>query len=256
MTGTNSGRPGRVVIVTGGSRGIGAATARLAGARGFSVAVNYNSSPEAAGAVVDAIVAAGGRAVAIQADVSREADIVKLFDEAARLLGPVTALVNNAGITGRSSKFNELTADDIEKVLRLNVTGTFLCAREAVKRMSTALGGRGGTIVNVSSAAATLGSPGEFVHYAASKSAINALTVGLAKEVALQGIRVNAVAPGMIDTEIHLSSGDPGRVARLVPTVPMARIGSAEEVAEAILFLLSDASSYVTGEIVRVAGGR
>ena len=256
MNGPASDRFGRVVIVTGGSRGIGAATARLAGAHGFSVAVNYNSNSEAAGAVVDAIVAAGGRAVAIQADVSREVDIVKLFDEAAYFLGPVTSLVNNAGITGRSSKFNELTADDIEKVLQLNVTGTFLCAREAVKRMSKVLGGRGGTIVNVSSAAATLGSPGEFVHYAASKSAINTLTVGLAKELAIQGIRVNAVAPGMIDTEIHLSSGDPGRVAKLVPTVPMARIGSAEEVAEAILFFLSDASSYITGEIMRVAGGR
>ena len=205
--------------------------------------------------------AAGGRAGAIQADVADEADVLRLFDQATVALGPLTALVNNAGITGRSGRFADLTPAAIDEVLRVNVTGAFICAREAVRRMSTAPGGpygpgRGGAIVNLSSAAATMGSPGEYVHYAASKGAIDTMTVGLAKEVARQGIRVNAVAPGMIDTEIHASSGDPGRIDRIVPTVPMARIGSAEEVAEAVLYLLSDGAAYITGTVLRVAGGR
>ncbi len=245
-----------VVIVTGASRGIGAAIARLAGARGFTVAVNYRSSAEAARQVARDIEAAGGRALAIEADIAEEAAELRLFDEAASALGPVAALVNNAGITGRSGRFAALTPQAIDEVFRLNVTGAFICAREAVRRMSTAHGGAGGTIVNISSAAATLGSPGEYVHYAASKGAIETMTVGLAKEVAREGIRVNAVAPGMIDTEIHAASGDPGRIGRIIPTVPMGRIGTAAEVADAVLYLLSDAAAYVTGTVLRVSGGR
>ncbi len=247
---------GRVAIVTGGSRGIGAATARLAAERGYAVAINYHQSPEAAAKTVAAITAAGGRALAIGGDVGVEADVLRLFETAERELGPVAALVNNAGVIGPSGRVDALAADTLEWVMRINVIGSFLCAREAVKRMSTARGGKGGAIVNLSSGAATLGSPGEFVHYAASKGAIDTLTIGLAKEVAREGIRVNAVAPGMVLTDIHLSAGDPGRVERITPTVPMGRAATPEEVAETILFLLSDAASYVTGAILRVAGGR
>ena len=246
----------RVAIVTGASRGIGAATARLAAARGYAVAVNYHHSPEAAADVVRSIEAAGGRALAVGGDVGVEADVLRLFETAERALGPVAALVNNAGIIGPSGRVEALAADTLEAVMRINVVGAFLCAREAVKRMSTAKGGRGGAIVNVSSGAATLGSPGEFVHYAASKGAVDTLTLGLAKEVAREGIRVNAVAPGMVLTDIHRQAGDPGRVERITPTVPMGRAATPEEIAETILFLLSDAASYVTGAILRVAGGR
>ena len=199
---------------------------------------------------------AGGTAIAIQADVAREAEIERLFAETDERLGRVTHLVNNAGITGRGQRLDVVEAATLEAVFDLNILGCFLCAREAVRRMSTAHGGSGGVIVNLSSAAATLGSPGEYIWYAASKGAIDTMTIGLSKEVAREGIRVNAVAPGLILTEIHASSGEPGRVDRLTPLVPAGRAGTAEEVAETILFLLSDASSYVTGAVLRVSGGR
>ncbi len=234
----------RVLIVTGGSRGIGAATCRLAGQRGYGVVVNYNRDATAAAAVVAEIEGAGGTAIAIQADVAREAEIERLFAETDARLGRVTHLVNNAGITGRGQRLDVVEAATLE------------AAREAVRRMSTTHGGSGGVIVNLSSAAATLGSPGEYIWYAASKGAIDTMTIGLSKEVAREGIRVNAVAPGLILTEIHASSGEPGRVDRLAPLVPAGRAGTAEEVAETILFLLSDASSYVTGAVLRVSGGR
>jgi NAD(P)-dependent dehydrogenase (short-subunit alcohol dehydrogenase family) len=246
----------KILIVTGGSRGIGAATCRLAAQRGYGVVVNYNRDAAAAGAVVAEIEGAGGTAIAIQADVAREAEIKRLFAETDARLGRVTHLVNNAGITGRGQRLDVVEAATLEAVFDLNILGCFLCAREAVRRMSTAHGGNGGVIVNLSSAAATLGSPGEYIWYAASKGAIDTMTIGLSKEVAREGIRVNAVAPGLILTEIHASSGEPGRVDRLMPMVPAGRAGTAEEVAETILFLLSDASSYVTGAVLRVSGGR
>jgi NAD(P)-dependent dehydrogenase (short-subunit alcohol dehydrogenase family) len=246
----------KVLIVTGASRGIGAATARAAGKAGYRVVVNYTAQRAAAESVVRDIEKAGGAAVVVQGDVAQEADVLRLFAETDRLFGRLDGLVNNAGIVGRSSRFTELATADLHRVFAVNVFGSFLAAREAVKRMSTSNGGRGGVIVNLSSGASTLGSPGEFVHYAASKAAINTLTIGLAKEVAREGIRVNAVEPGMIETDMQAASGDPGRVARIVPTVPMARSGSPEEIAGPILFLLSDAASYMTGAILRVAGGR
>jgi NAD(P)-dependent dehydrogenase (short-subunit alcohol dehydrogenase family) len=246
----------KVVIVTGASRGIGAATALMAAQQGFFVAVNCHRSPDAAAGVVEAIEDAGGRAAVIGGDVAEEADVVHLFDETERRLGPITALVNNAGVTGTSGRLDALTLENLTAVLRINVVGAFICSREAVRRMSTAHGGHGGAIVNVSSGAATLGSPGEFIHYAASKAAVDTLTVGLAREVAREGIRVNAVAPGMVLTDIHISSGDPGRLERITPTVPIGRAGTVEEIAATIMFLLSDAASYVTGAVLRVAGGR
>lgn len=246
----------RILIVTGGGRGIGAATCRLAGRNGFAVAVNYQRDEAAASSVVADIEAAGGRAVAIKADVAREDEVERLFAETDARLGRVTDLVNNAGITGRSQRLDHVDAATLKAVFDLNILGSFLCARAAVKRMSTLHGGAGGAIVNVSSAAATLGSPGEYVWYAASKGAVDTMTYGLSKEVAREGIRVNAVAPGMVLTEIHATSGDPGRIDRIVPNVPLGRIGTPEEIAETILFLLSDAASYVTGAVLRVSGGR
>ncbi|HET7729123.1 MAG TPA: SDR family oxidoreductase [Usitatibacter sp.] len=244
------------LIVTGGGRGIGAATARLAARRGYPVCVNYLRNADAAAALVKDIEREGGRAVAVAGDVAREADVVRLFDAAERELGPLAALVNNAGILERQCRLDEMDAGRFERVFATNITGAFLCAREAVKRMSTRHGGRGGAIVNVSSMAARLGSPGEYVDYAASKGAIDSLTVGLAREVAGEGIRVNAVRPGVIYTEIHASGGEPGRVDRVKSAVPMQRGGRPEEVARAILWLLSEESSYSTGTFIDVSGGR
>jgi NAD(P)-dependent dehydrogenase (short-subunit alcohol dehydrogenase family) len=244
------------LIVTGASRGIGAAVALLAGARGFAVAVNYARDGAAAEAVAAAIVAGGGRAVAVQADVAREPEVLRLFAKAERALGPLGALVNNAGVTGGFARVEDVTAAAVERALAVNVAGSILCAREAVRRMSNRRGGAGGAIVNISSLAARTGGSGEWVHYAASKGAVNTLTVGLAREVAAEGVRVNAVAPGLIATDLHAASGAPDRVARMAPSVPMGRGGTAEEVAEAVLWLLSPAASYVTGTILEVGGGR
>ncbi|WP_395826121.1 SDR family oxidoreductase [Collimonas sp.] len=245
-----------VVIVTGVSRGIGAATAQLAAARGYAVCVNYVHNQAAAQAVVDTIRAAGGEALAVAGDVALEADVLKLFQTVDAELGRLTALVNNAGILEPRMRVEEMDVARLQRILTTNIIGSFLCAREAVRRMSTKFGGHGGAIVNLSSMAAKLGGPGEYVDYAASKGAIDAMTVGLAKEVADQGIRVNAVRPGVIYTDIHASGGEPGRVDRIKDSVPMRRGGSAEEVAEAIIWLWSDAASYSTGSCIDVAGGR
>jgi NAD(P)-dependent dehydrogenase (short-subunit alcohol dehydrogenase family) len=244
------------LIVTGASRGIGAAIATLAGERGYAVAVNFATGEGEAKKVVNEIVAAGGRAIAIQADVSREEDIVRMFETAERDLGPIKALVNNAAITGGFARVEEVSSAALAAVLAVNVNGTILCSREAVRRMSTRLGGSGGAIVNISSRAAHTGSPGEWVHYAASKGAIDSFTIGLAREVATEGIRVNAVAPGLVDTGLHAANGDPGRLQRLMGTIPMGRAGTPNEVAEAVLWLLSSAASYATGAILQVGGGR
>ena len=246
----------KIVIITGGSRGIGAATARLAAASGYAVCISYLRNSEAADAVVQDIVNAGGKAMAVAADVSVEDDIMRLFEQVDAQLGRVTALVNNAGILERHMRVEEMDAGRLSRVLAANVIGSFLCAREAVKRMSTRHGGSGGAIVNLSSAASRLGSPNEYVDYAASKGAIDTFTKGLALEVAAEGIRVNAVRPGIIDTDIHASGGAPDRVEKLRGSIPMQREGSAEEVADAILYLMSDRSSYVTASIVEVTGGR
>ena len=245
-----------VLVVTGGSRGIGAATARLAASRGYDVCVNYRANRSAAEAVVADVRAAGRRGIAIAADVAVEAEVVRLFQETDRELGPLTALVNNAGVLERQGRVEQLDAARISRIFATNVTGAFICAREAVRRMSTRHGGRGGAIVNVSSRAAVLGAPGEYVDYAASKAALDTLTAGLAKEVAGEGIRVNGVRDVIIYTDIHASGGEPGRVDRLGPTLPMARGGTADEVARAILWLLSDEASYTTGSFVDVSGGR
>ncbi|HEX7558034.1 MAG TPA: SDR family oxidoreductase [Usitatibacter sp.] len=244
------------MIVTGGGRGIGAATARLAASRGYAVCVNYLSRRDAADAVVAQITDAGGRAICVAGDVAKEAEVARLFDEAQGKLGAISALVNNAGILERQARLDEMEAARFERVFATNITGAFLCAREAVRRMSTRHGGKGGGIVNVSSAASRLGSPGEYVDYAASKGAIDSMTIGLAKEVADEGIRVNAVRPGVIYTEIHASGGEPGRVDRVKSAVPMKRGGTPEEVARAILWLLSPESSYSTGTFIEVSGGR
>lgn len=244
-----------VAVVTGGGRGIGAATARLAAERGYAVCVNFLRDAGSAARVVAAIEAAGGRALAVQADVAKEADVVGLFGAAARL-GPVTALVNNAGILERQMRLEDMEAARFARVMATNVVGSMLCAREAVRRMSTRRGGGGGGIVNVSSMAARLGSAGEYVDYAASKGAIDTLTVGLAREVAEEGIRVNCVRPGVIRTDMHASGGEPGRVDRVKSALPMKRGGEPEEVARAILWLLSEESSYCTGTFIDVSGGR
>lgn len=244
------------LIITGGSRGIGAAIAKLAGERGFSVAVNFATGTVEAAAVVEQIVSAGGRACAVQADIAREEDILRLFQTAERELGPVKALVNNAAITGGFARVESVSAEALAQVMAVNVTGAILCAREAVRRMSTRHGGTGGAIVNISSRAARIGSAGEWVHYAASKGAIESFTIGLAREVATEGIRVNAVAPGLIETGLHAANGAPDRLDRLAATIPMQRPGTPLEVAEAVLWLLSPAASYTTGAILEIGGGR
>lgn len=242
--------------MTGASRGIGAAVATLAGERGYAVLVNFATGETEAAKVVKRIVAGGGRAVAVQADVSQEDQIICMFEKAERELGPITALVNNAAITGGFARVEQVTSEALAKVFAVNVSGTILCAREAVRRMSTQRGGKGGAIVNISSRAAHTGSPGEWVHYAASKGAIDSFTIGLAREVATEGIRVNAVAPGLVETGLHAANGDPGRLQRLMGTIPMGRAGMPDEVAEGVLWLLSSAASYTTGAILQIGGGR
>jgi NAD(P)-dependent dehydrogenase (short-subunit alcohol dehydrogenase family) len=244
------------VLVTGGGRGIGAATARLAAERGYTVCVNYRSNRAAADAVVADIESRGGTAIAVGADVSSEADVLRLFQTVDQRFGPLSALVNNAGILETQTRVDAIDAARIGRIFATNVTGAFLCAREAVKRMSTAQGGAGGAIVNVSSRAAQLGAPGEYVDYAASKAALDTLTIGLAQEVAAEGIRVNGIRAGIIDTGIHASGGEPRRVHRLGPQLPMKRGGHAIEVARAILWLLSDEASFSTGTFIDVSGGR
>ena len=246
----------KVAIITGGGRGIGAATARLAASRGYAVCVNYRSNHEAAASVVHDIEAAGGRAVTIAADMSVEADIVRLFRECDQALGPVSALVNSAGIIERQMRVDEMDAGRLQRVFATNVFGPFLCSREAVRRMSTRHGGRGGAIVNVSSLASVYGSPNEYVDYAATKGAIDTLTTGLAREVATEGIRVNVVRAGHIYTDFHALGGEPDRVDRVKADVPMKRGGRPDEVAQAIVWLLSDEASYVTGTRLDVSGGR
>jgi NAD(P)-dependent dehydrogenase (short-subunit alcohol dehydrogenase family) len=246
----------KVILITGASRGIGAATARLAAARGYAVCVNYLKNRQAAEAIVAEIEAGGGRAIAVAADVAEEAQVIRLFETVDRQLGTLTALVNNAGILEAQMRVEDMDAARLNRILAANVTGCFVCAREAVRRMSTRRGGSGGAIVNVSSAAARLGSAGEYVDYAASKGAVDTLTIGLAREVATEGIRVNAVRPGFIYTDIHASGGEPGRVDRVKEFVPMKRGGRPEEVANAILWLLSKEASYATGTFIDLAGGR
>ncbi len=218
--------------------------------------VNYATGAVEAKSVVDGIMQRGGRAIAIQADIAREADIVRMFEAAERELGPIKALVNNAAVTGGFARVEDVTAEAIEKTFAINVTGTILCAREAVRRMSTKRGGTGGAIVNISSRAAHTGSPGEWVHYASSKGAVDSFTIGLAREVATEGIRVNAVAPGLVETGLHAANGEPGRLQRLMPSIPMGRAGLPHEVAEGVLWLLSPAASYTTGAILEMGGGR
>jgi NAD(P)-dependent dehydrogenase (short-subunit alcohol dehydrogenase family) len=247
--------PDKVVVITGGGRGIGAATSLKAAERGYSVVVNYVSRPDAAEEVVATILKHGGKAVAVRGDVSQPDEVDHIFRAADRL-GRLAGLVNNAGVVDSAARVDEMSAERLARTFAVNVTASFLCAGAAIRRMSTKYGGRGGAIVNVGSTGSKIGSPGQYVDYAASKAAIDTFTLGLALEVAGEGIRVNAVRPGIIDTEIHASGGDPDRVARMAPNLPMGRAGTAEEVARAILFLLSEESSYTIGSFVTVSGGR
>ncbi len=247
----------KVLLVTGGSRGIGAATALLAAQQGYAVAVNYADNSLAADEVVRQIRLGGGTAITVKADVAVEADVLAMFKKIDAKLGRLTALVNNAGVVDLACRVDAISMARLQRMFAINVFGSFLCAREAVKRMSTNFaGGEGGAIVNISSAAAKLGAPGQYVDYAATKGAIDTFTIGLAKEVALEGIRVNAVRPGLIDTDIHASGGLPNRVRDLAPLVPMQRAGTATEVAEAIVWLLGDSATYTTGTLLDVTGGR
>ncbi|HDL16789.1 MAG TPA: SDR family oxidoreductase [Rhizobiales bacterium] len=244
------------MLITGASRGIGAATARLAGEQGYAVAVNSCRNANAANSVVADIEASGGVAIAVQGDVAREADVLRIFETVDEKLGTLSVLVNNAGILETQMRLDEMSAARIDRVFGVNVRGSFLCAREAVRRMSTRYGGKGGAIVNLTSKASRIGSPNEFIDYAASKGAIDTMTLGLAKEVAAEGIRVNAVAAGLITTDIHIAAGEPGRPERMKGAIPMQRAGTADEVAKAILWLAGDDASYTTGSIVEVTGGR
>ena len=245
-----------IALITGGSRGIGAATCLLAAQKGYAVAVNYTANSLAADEVVRQIRAGGGTAITVQGDVGIEADILAMFAKVDAKLGPLTALVNNAGVVDVASRVDAMSAARLKRMFDINVLGSMMCAREAVQRMSTKRGGAGGTIVNLSSVAAKLGGPSQYVDYAASKGAIDTFTIGLAKEVALEGIRVNAVRPGIIETDIHASGGEPDRARQMAPMVPMQRAGSAMEVAQAIVWLMTEESSYCTGTIIDVAGGR
>lgn len=246
----------KTIVVTGGSRGIGAATARLAGARGWAVAFSYARNEAAAKETAAAVEAAGGKALAVKSDAALEADVIALFDKAIEAFGPIDGVVNNAGVIAPAMAFADMSLDRFRNMIDINVLGAFLVAREAARRLSTSRGGRGGSLVNLSSAAAKLGAPGEFVDYAGTKGSVEPLTIGLSKELGSQGVRVNAVRPGLIDTDIHTDAGAPDRAQRMGVNTPLGRAGTAEEVAQAIVWLLSDDSSYVSGDILEVTGGR